>query len=309
MASPNPTPDSEFGHWLDRFVVYLESERRYSPQTISAYRRDLTHLQGFCEKKQWSQWPQIQQIQIRDFVAQRHRAGLSARSIQRLLSAVRVFFRFLEREKVIASNPAEGISAPKAKRSLPRPLDVDQLSHLLCDGGDDPLIIRDLAMIELMYSSGLRLSEVVDLDISDVDFNDGTVRVLGKGGKSRLLPVGKMALVALRQWIGLRGDIPLQQPTWALFISRRGRRIHPRTVQQRLHRWGIAKGLDARLHPHQLRHSFASHLLESSGDLRAVQELLGHADISTTQIYTHLDFQHLAQVYDQAHPRARKRST
>lgn len=209
------------------------------------------------------------------------------------------------REHLATDNPALDIRAPRAGKRLPRVADVDQLNHLLDATPEDPLEIRDLSMFELMYSSGLRLSELAGLNLHSVDQRGGEVRVLGKGSKERILPVGRKALEALARWLEVRGTMaPVAES--ALYVSRRGDRLSTRSIQSRLSRWGLAKGADQRLHPHLLRHSFASHMLESSGDLRAVQELLGHADIATTQVYTHLDFQHLAKIYDQSHPRARR---
>jgi integrase/recombinase XerC len=237
---------------------------------------------------------------VRSYVAWRHRGGASGKTLQRELSALRSLYRYLLREGVVSHNPALGVPAPKTARKLPATLDPDQLCGLLDNGDEDPLSLRDTAMIELFYSSGLRLAELVAVD------TDASLEVTGKGAKSRRVPVGGLALEAIDRWLQVRGTYAGAEEK-ALFVSRHGNRIHPRTVQKRLHRWAKIHGARRNVHPHMLRHSFASHLLESSGDLRAVQELLGHSDISTTQIYTHLDFQHLAQVYDKAHPRAKKK--
>ena len=288
---------------LERFIEHLRSERRCSAHTCSNYARDLNRFLNYLETADLS-WRTVLPHQVRSYVAHMARAGLAPASIARHLSALRRFYDFQIREKRTEHNPAMGIPAPKRGRPLPAVLDVDQLSHLLDARPGDELEIRDRAMWELFYSSGLRLSELTGLDMTGLDLRQGQVRVLGKGGKQRDLPIGRKACDALDQWLEVRPQFAGDQP--AVFVSQRGRRIHPRTVQQRLQRWGAMLGADRRLHPHLLRHSFASHLLESSGDLRAVQELLGHADIATTQIYTHLDFQHLARVYDQAHPRARR---
>lgn len=242
---------------------------------------------------------------LRRYVATLSREGLSGRSIARHLSATRRFYQFLLREKLASDNPALDIRAPKSGRRLPRVADVDQLNQLLDGQPDDPLEVRDLCMFELMYSSGLRLAELASLDLDTVDLRGGEVRVVGKGGKERLLPVGRKAIAAIEEWLRHRVALANEGET-ALFVSQRGERLSHRSIQARLSRWGISRGADQKLHPHLLRHSFASHMLESSGDLRAVQELLGHADIATTQVYTHLDFQHLARVYDQSHPRARR---
>ncbi len=219
---------------------------------------------------------------------------------------MRSFLNYLIREGLLDSNAAAGISAPRAPRKLPDTLDVDQMARLLDLRGDDPVVVRDLAIMELFYSSGLRLAELVGLELADLDLAEATVRVTGKGRKTRILPVGRMARTAIERWLGRRPDMADPGET-ALFVGVRGRRISPRTVQQRLRHWAQVSGVPQRVYPHLFRHSFATHMLESSRDLRSVQEMLGHADISTTQVYTHLDFQHLAQIYDQAHPRARRK--
>jgi integrase/recombinase XerC len=240
--------------------------------------------------------------------------GTGGRSLARALSALRSFLKFLIREGRLQKNVAQGVQAPKAPRKLPEPLDVDEMTRLLSPTAsstkptDDPLMIRDTAMLELMYSAGLRLAEMVSLNVGEIDLADGSVSVTGKGGKTRVVPVGRYAREALVNWQRLRAGLANDGEP-ALFVSQRGGRLTPRAVQQRFRQRGIQQGIESRVHPHKLRHAFASHLLESSGDLRAVQELLGHADIATTQIYTHLDFQRLAEVYDKAHPRARKKST
>jgi len=241
---------------------------------------------------------------MRAYVAARHRKGLGGRSLQRELSAVRSFFNYLRREAEVKTNPVVGVRAPKTARKLPTPLDVDEMGQLLNVNHDSPLAIRDWAMMELMYSAGLRLAELVSLNVDSIDLADNSVPVSGKGSKTRIVPIGRFAKESLKQWLKERNHMTNPGET-ALFISSRGTRISARAVQQRMKQWGISQGIDSPVHPHRLRHSFASHLLESSGDLRAVQELLGHADISTTQIYTHIDFQHLAKVYDAAHPRAK----
>ena len=298
--------DTEALNWVRRYLDGLRDLRRLSPHTVTAYRRDLQALVDFCDRSGLVHWRQIDQHQVRQFVIARHRSGLSGRSLQRILSALRGLFDFLLRETGLDQNPARGVSAPKSPRTLPKTLDADQVGALLQDSAREPLVVRDQAMIELMYSSGLRLAELVALDRRELDLSDGSVVVTGKGAKTRVLPVGSQARRALREWLRLRAELAgADEP--ALFVSRRGGRLSPRAVQTRVRAFALRRGSAVQLHPHMLRHSFASHLLESSGDLRAVQELLGHADISTTQIYTHLDFQHLAQVYDKAHPRARKR--
>jgi integrase/recombinase XerC len=293
--------DTELSHYLN----LLETQRRVSARTLAAYGRDLAQFEGFCQARSLA-WQDLRPADIRAFIAERSRAGLGGRSLQRELSAIRGFFDDLAKRGKLGMNPAQGVRAPKAPRKLPKPLDVDQAAGLLDAACEDGLELRDVAMWELFYSSGLRLSELTGLDLVDMDLVEGSVFVRsGKGGKSRYVPVGGKACAAIQAWLPLRAGL-LGAGENALFISRRGRRIGARAVQARLERWSLKLGLDSHAHPHQLRHSFASHLLEASGDLRAVQELLGHANIATTQIYTHLDFQHLAAVYDQAHPRARR---
>jgi integrase/recombinase XerC len=289
---------------IDAFLEHLAFEKRCSAHTVANYRRDLSALVDYCERAGRERWRELTTHDVRAFAATAHRKGLSPRSIQRRLSAVRSFFRYLIREKVLKRNPAADVSAPKAGKRLPGTLDADQMARLLALPGDDPLTIRDRAMLELLYSSGLRLAELVALDVHDVDAADATVTVTGKGAKTRIVPVGRRALEALAEWRRTRVALADQEER-ALFVSRRGTRLAPRSVQERIVHWAKRQGMDRSVYPHLFRHSFASHLLESSGDLRAVQELLGHADVSTTQIYTHLDFQHLAQIYDRTHPRAR----
>ncbi len=293
--------------WLDDFKRHLGEERRLSPHTLNSYSRDLDTVVRFCEDADIRRWTDLKAHQVRAFAATRHRRGLGGRSIQRNLSALRSFFRFLIRRGQLKSNPAADIRAPKTPHKLPHCLDVDRLQNLLNGDADDWLSQRDLAMLELMYSSGLRLAELVALDLQHINLQHREARVLGKGRKTRIVPVGHKAAQVLGAWLRIR-TTHCSEGESALFISRRGTRLSPRSVQQRFRRWALKQGSDSHLHPHALRHSCATHVLESSGDLRAVQELLGHADLGTTQVYTHLDFQHLAQVYDQAHPRARKTS-
>jgi integrase/recombinase XerC len=284
---------------------FIASVQHLSPNTRSAYRRDLGGLRAWCEERGLGRWRELDGRQLRAYVAARHRRGLGGRSLQRALCAIRAFYRHLMKRGKAEANPAQGLTTPKSPKRLPRTLDVDQASELVAIPGSGPISLRDRAMLELMYSSGLRLGELVGLNLDGVDLADATVTVTGKGRKTRKLPVGRFAVRALRDWFKARPGIAAEGER-AVFVSSRGRRISPRAVQERFRRWSVRQGLATHVHPHMLRHSFATHMLESSGDLRAVQELLGHADISTTQIYTHLDFQHLARVYDQAHPRARK---
>ena len=291
--------------WIGRYLAHLRTERRLSPHTEAAYRRDLAALAAYCDGEKIGQWKQLDNFHIRTFAAREHRDGLGPWSVQRRLSALRGFFNYLIREGVIKANPAAEIRAPKAGKRLPKTLDVDQVASLMEKRPTDALSRRDLAMLELLYSSGLRLAELAGLDVADLDLADRTVRVLGKGSKTRILPVGKQAIVALRAWLADRAGIARSGA--ALFVGQGGLRLGARAIQKRVGRWATAAGLGVPLHPHLLRHSFATHLLESSRDLRGVQELLGHADISTTQVYTHLDFAHLARIYDESHPRARRR--
>ncbi len=291
---------------IDRFLDKLRHERRASPHTVANYARDLGGLLRFCTAGGLARWEALDTHQVRAWVAAGHRRGLSGRSLQRALSALRGFFDFLLEEGAVRHNPGLDVRAPKMPRRLPKTLDVDQTVRLVEIAGDDPLARRDRAVMELFYSSGLRLAELTGLDLADLDLAEGLVQVTGKGNKVRRVPVGRHAGAALRAWLDVRSAWAPPGAT-ALFLSRRGRRLSGRSVQERLKLWARRQGLDVTVHPHLLRHCFASHLLESSGDLRAVQELLGHADISTTQIYTHLDFQHLARVYDAAHPRAKKK--
>ena len=283
----------------------MDSLHHLSGNTRSAYRRDLREILAYCETQGISRWKDLDGRILRGFVAARHRRGIGGRSIQRNLSAARAFFRYLVNQGVIKNNPANGVTTPRSPRKLPRALDTDQAGQLVEINGDHPLAKRDRAILELLYSSGLRLSELTGLDTGSVDFADALITVTGKGNKTRKVPVGRHALAALRDWCGIRPGLA-NEGEQALFVSTRGTRISNRNIQQRLRYWGIKQGLATHVHPHMLRHSFATHILESSSDLRAVQELLGHADIGTTQVYTHLDFQHLAQVYDAAHPRAKK---
>jgi len=296
--------EGPFQFWLERFLDHLRRERRLSPHTLSNYQRDLQRLATWCQERGIGDWRALNQGQVRAFVAARHRQGISGKSLQRELSSLRSLFRYLLREGQAEGSPAAGVRAPKAPRRLPPTLDADRIGRLLDRQAEDPLMQRDRAIMELFYSSGLRLAELVSLDLADIDLDDAMVDVTGKGSKTRRIPIGRKARHALGDWLKIRPEIAAPAEP-ALFVSRRGGRISPRTVQQRLRKRAAEGDAPAHLHPHMLRHSFASHLLESSGDLRAVQELLGHADIGTTQIYTHLDFQHLAKVYDEAHPRAR----
>jgi integrase/recombinase XerC len=329
---------------VERYLTHLSKERRLSPHTDSNYRRDLVAFADWCDGQNIGAWSGLDSQHIRVHAARCHRDGLAPRSIQRRLSALRGFFEYLMREGELKQNPAAEIRAPKAPKRLPKALDVDRMSRLLQTPGGAPprlaraagvtaagaaaghagaadgasqespaaadavesLDVRDLAIMELFYSSGLRLAELVGLDLVDLDLKDRTVRVLGKGSKTRIVPVGAQAVVALQAWLRERGGLARAGEN-AVFVGRNGRRLGARAVQLRVAEFAKRAGIDVKVHPHLFRHSFATHLLESSQDLRGVQELLGHANISTTQVYTHLDFQHLARIYDAAHPRAKRR--
>ena len=291
---------------LAAFLKRLATERRLSPHTVAAYGRDLRALLEYCGREEIASLKALDSFAVRRFAAESHRRGLGARSVARRLSAVRTFLNHLIAIGQLKSNAGVHVQAPKAPRRLPATLDADQIASLLAISGDDPVTLRDRAMLELFYSSGLRLAELVGLNLGDVDAADRTVRVVGKGSKARVVPVGKQALTALGDWLAVRSELA-SVGEQAMFVGTRGARVSPRTVQKRVNEWAKRQGAPTGVHPHMLRHSFATHVLESSRDLRAVQEMLGHASLSTTQIYTHLDFQHLASVYDQAHPRARRR--
>ncbi len=292
--------------WLDRFIEHLRNERRLSPMTCESYRRDLKNFIACCHSQGICDLNQVSPVEIRALVADRHGHGISGRTIRRMLSALRTFYRFLMQEGLVLSNPADAVPAPKARRRLPGVLDVDRMAALLMIQDERPLAVRDRAIMELLYSSGLRLAELVALSLGDLRLGEGLGKVIGKGQKVRIVPIGKTACQVLRHWLCIRAALAdAREP--AVFVNQRGKRLSARSVQARLHKWSLQQGLDIRAHPHLLRHAFASHLLESSGDLRAVQELLGHADIATTQIYSHLDFQHLSQAYDRSHPRAKRK--
>ncbi len=291
---------------ISEFLQYLKVEKQLSPRTISAYQRDLDCLNSHLDTIGLNAIDRVDETHIRRFIADQHRRGLGSRSLQRLLSAIRSLFKYLLREGLVSNNPALSIRAPKQERRLPATLDTDTVNHLLSFKADTPIAIRDKAMLELFYSSGLRLSELADLEWPAIDARSGIVRVTGKGNKTREVPIGRVALEAIELWRRERAIIADFDET-KIFISMRGKAISVRSIQQRIAHWARIQGIPQRVYPHLLRHSFATHLLESSSDLRAVQEMLGHADISTTQIYTHLDFQHLAKVYDKAHPRAKKK--
>ena len=291
---------------VDDFLAALATQRRASPHTLKAYRRDLLRAERLLPALGADSLASLTPAQVRRLVVALAREGLAGRSIARLLAALRAYYRHLLDGHGLPADPSAGIRAPKSPRRLPATLDVDHLARLLDFAADDPLARRDRALFELLYSSGLRLAEVVALDRTDLDLADASARVTGKGNKTRVVPIGSRAREALVDWLALRQTLAGDGP--ALFVSRLGGRLSARAVQQRLRHWADRQGIDRPVYPHLLRHSCASHLLESSGDLRAVQELLGHASLATTQVYTHVDFQYLARVYDAAHPRARRKT-
>lgn len=290
---------------LERFLEYLHRERNAAAATRSAYRRDLRRFADFLARQGIDDWARVATGQVQGFVAAEHRRGVSGRAIARALAAIRALFAWLLREGRVGHDPAAGVRAPRGPRGLPRALEIEEVERLVAVPGDGPLARRDRALLELFYSGGLRLAELADLDVAGVDLGDGVARVTGKGARTRVVPVGAPARRALADWLQVRAAwAGAEQP--ALFVTRAGRRLSRRAIQARVGHWARRLGLPRHVHPHMLRHSFATHLLESSGDLRAVQDLLGHADIATTQVYTHLDFAHLAEVYERAHPRARR---
>jgi integrase/recombinase XerC len=293
--------------WIQRFIDHL-AQRNLSPHTLENYGRDLAVLKTWCEKQKLTDWAALDVHHVRNFVSTRHRQGLSPKSLQRVLASIRSFYLFLQGEGVVKKNPAEGVRAPKGAKRLPDTLDADQMARLLQIPGDEAETVRDRAIMELLYSSGLRLAEMISVRLTELDLGQGLITVTGKGNKTRIVPVGREASKALKEWLKVRGELAKMDDT-TLFVSVRGGPLSPRSVQARLKHWGRVQGVQQGVYPHLFRHSFASHVLESSGDLRAVQELLGHANISTTQIYTHLDFQHLAKTYDAAHPRAKRKSS
>jgi integrase/recombinase XerC len=291
--------------FLKEYLNFLNFERGLSPLTRENYARDIKNLLNLAGEKELNS---LQNIHIRRYIATLHSKGLGGKSIARMLSSWRGFFDFLVQRKSFDNNPVIGLRAPKSAKTLPQALSIEQAVKLVDIHDDAILSLRDHAILELFYSSGLRLSELVNLNIDALNFGDGTVTVTGKGNKTRIVPLGGHAIDAIQTWLEKRKDILAIKPVEkAVFIGLQGRRISARNIQYRMKEWSIKQGINSSVHPHMLRHSFASHVLQSSQDLRAVQEMLGHANISTTQVYTHLDYQHLTKVYDQAHPRAKKK--
>lgn len=297
---------SNLNHSLALFYEFLRSERGLSVTTQRNYQQQLTIIAEQFIEQGLTEWQNVDASWVRQVASWGKRDGLKASSISTRLSSLRSFFDFMILRGELSANPAKGVSAPKRARPLPKNIDVDELAQLLEVVDDNPLAIRDRAMMELMYGAGLRLAELVTIDVRDIDLVRGEVRVIGKGDKERKAPVSGQAKIWVEHWLNVRSQLIKQQES-ALFLSKLGCRISHRNVQKRMKEWGIKQGIASHVSPHKLRHSFATHLLESSGNLRAVQELLGHENIATTQIYTHLDFQHLAQAYDQAHPKAKRK--
>lgn len=293
------------GKWVKKYLAYLRIERQLSPHTLNSYATQLEAVIEIFQKRGINSWQEVSPPAVRFMLAESRKTNLQPRSLALRLSALRQFFHYLMQQGEMNSNPAQGITAPKLPKHLPKNLSNEQIQQLLANDSQDPLDIRDRAMIELTYSSGLRLAELHSLNLEDLDWDNQELRVWGKGSKERIVPFGKYAHKALRQWLEIRTQFTPQDN--ALFVSQNGNRINISTIAKRMEKWAIHQGIGTHLNPHKLRHSFATHLLESSGDLKAVQELLGHANLSTTQIYTHLDFKRLAEIYDQTHPRAKRK--
>ena len=303
-----PHTNAHLNQAVQQYLDYLAYNKRYSSHTIDAYRRDIQRLINTLEDLGHDAWADTQADTIRAAMITARKTDLAPKSIQRILSSWRSFFTYLLQQRLVKLNPVEGIKAPKSPQKLPKSLDPDQISQVLNApiASDDPMAMRDNAMVELTYSCGLRVAELASLNVFDIDMTDASLIVTGKGNKTRQLPIGRQAITAISSWLQQRSQLKCLDAN-ALFINHRGQRMGVRGIQMRMAKMSASHG--QHIHPHMLRHSFASHLLQSSGDLRAVQELLGHSNISTTQVYTHLDYQHLAKVYDQAHPRASSKAS
>ncbi|NUF27391.1 integrase/recombinase XerC [Gilliamella bombicola] len=304
MVQPNENSNATLTLPVDQFLNYLKSEKQLSLNTQINYRRQLYALISLAKEAEISTWQDLDSSAVRVLISRSKQTGLQARSLSLRLSALRSFCDWMVKNERLTANPARGVLNPKLGQHLPKNIDIDEINKLLDINYNDPLSVRDRAMLEIMYGSGLRLSELVSLDCRKLNLTDGEIRVMGKGNKERKLPLGRESIKWIKHWLSMRDCLVPQDD--ALFISKLGRRISPRNVEKRFAQWGVKQGLSSHVHPHKLRHSFATHMLESSRDLRAVQELLGHADLSTTQVYTHLDFSHLSEVYDSAHPRAKR---
>lgn len=304
MAKTNPNYSTLLAEPVEHFLNHLKSEKQLSLNTQVNYRRQLYAIIDLTKDLDIEKWQAIDSSAVRLLISRSRQTGLQARSLSLRLSALRSFFDWMVKNEMISVNPARGVVNPKLGQHLPKNIDIDEVNQLLDIEYNDPLSVRDRAMLEVMYGSGLRLSELVNINCRELNLREGEVRVMGKGNKERKLPLGRESVKWIEYWLTMRNELKPQDD--ALFISKLGKRISPRNVEKRFAQWGIKQGLSSHVHPHKLRHSFATHMLESSGDLRAVQELLGHADLSTTQVYTHLDFSHLSEVYDSAHPRAKR---
>lgn len=291
---------------VDNYLNHIASQRGLSPVTITNYQRNLAEFIALLNEKKIDCWTELDSQGVRFMVKDLHKNGLKARSIATKLSALRSFLDYLVQFDILTNNPAKGVSAPKLDKPLPKNISVDDMFQLLNIDEKDPLSLRDQCMMELMYSSGLRLSELVNINLQDIKLSAKEIMVTGKGSKQRLLPITERAVVTIKVWLKIRPEF-CNPGEKALFVSKQKNRISTRNVQARMEKWGLKQALPSHINPHKLRHSFATHMLESSGNLRAVQTLLGHADLATTQVYTHLDFQHLSKIYDQAHPRAKRK--
>lgn len=306
-STKQPLPNS-FTEPLTRFYQYLRNERGLSPHTIQNYSLQLDIIAGQFVQFGLQNWQEVDTAWVRQLTSKAMRQGIKPSSISTRLSSLRSFLDFLILRGELVANPAKGVTPPKKQKTLPKNLDVDEVGQLLEVDENNPLAIRDRAMMELMYGTGVRLTEMITLNVQDVELDRGDIRVIGKGNKERIVPYSGEAKIWIDKWLSIRSSLANTESS-ALFISKLGNRISPRSVQKRMKEWGLKQGVASHISPHKLRHSFATHILESSGNLRAVQELLGHENISTTQVYTHLNFQHLAQEYDKAHPRAKKRTS
>lgn len=304
MVKTDPNYSTLLAEPVECFLNYLKSEKQLSLNTQINYRRQLYAIIDLTKDLDINKWQAIDSSAVRLLISRSRQTGLQARSLSLRLSALRSFFDWMVKNEMISVNPARGVVNPKLGQHLPKNIDIDEVNQLLDIEYNDPLSVRDRAMLEVMYGSGLRLSELVNINCRELNLREGEIRVIGKGNKERKLPLGRESIKWIEYWLTMRNELKPQDD--ALFISKLGKRISPRNVEKRFAQWGIKQGLSSHVHPHKLRHSFATHMLESSGDLRAVQELLGHADLSTTQVYTHLDFSHLSEVYDSAHPRAKR---
>jgi len=305
MESPSDASQLALTTDLKHFYRFLQSEKQFSQHTVKAYQRDISRFMSFCDSQSIACWDEVDEQHIRQFVSQVHRQGLGGKSIQRMLSALRRLFRYLQANRLMRNNPAAHVQAPRSEHKLPDVMHHQQIDQLLFTESDEPLVVRDHAMLELLYGCGLRLAELISLNLSDINWQSSYLAVMGKGRKERHCPFGKQATKMLKKWVKCR-ELLVKEGENAVFVNNKGLRLSAAGIRSRIRKLSLEKGISQRVYPHLMRHSFASHMLESSQDLRAVQELLGHAHLKTTQIYTHLDFQQLAKTYDSAHPRAHK---